>query len=107
MAANMAVVNSVVLSGIFGSFSHQLSVFVIIGQFSRSMKYGNGSVMIAMKHDPDPHVMTAIFVWRNLKFQSFKTNAVVSADRSFFLNAKDVIDMFYVKIWNERLNWRR
>jgi len=63
---------------------------------------GKRPVAIAMEHDPHPDVMAAIFIWGNLQFHSFKADAVVGTDYPFFLNAKDVVEIFSSSIGNER-----
>ena len=102
MAGNMVVGNSVLLRRLTGCYFHEFPVFVIIGQFSRTVEDGKRPIMIAMEHDPYPDVMATIFVWRDLKFHPLKADAVVGIDNSFFLNAKDVIKIFPTNIGNER-----
>jgi len=49
-----------------GRYFHKLTVFVIIGQFSRAVENGKRAIPIPMEHHPHPDVMAAVFVWRDL-----------------------------------------
>ena len=72
----------------------EISIMVIISQFSRPMEDGQRIIEIVVNLHPNPDVMVAVTIRGDLEFPSLEADAVVGVDYPFLLFTEHVIEIF-------------